>query len=410
MKYCKRCVNPENIYGGITFDEDGVCSRCRAWEEYEKDFNDTKKREAKEKAFIEILERYRDKSGNNYDMIIPVSGGKDSLYQVHLLKKVYGFNPLLVTFNHTFNTKTGIFNLTNMVEKLGVDHIRFTPNPKIISKLARLSLRKFGDICWHCHCGIFTFPLRVAVAFKIPLLICQEAPYSLLSAEGGFYTKVNPDHRRFSIRAEAEEMVNEEMGINRKDLVQWRRPPQEEIDRIGVRGINIVDFIMWDSKAITEFLIKEYDFKTKGHDRTYDCYANAECHHCSGVHDYLRYLKVGHGRATDDVGIDIRKGLMTREEGIDLVEKYDSKRPKDLDILIDRVGITEDEIIKSIDHHRDARAWEKTADGKWKEKDSVINHKSDQGIDKARISLREKDGYKRKDNPIDGETDEYVIM
>jgi len=105
MRYCTRCVNPENIYGDITFDEEGVCNRCRWWEDYEKTYAIEK--ETRERKFVEILERYRSKDGSNYDMIIPVSGGEDSLYQVHLLKRVYGFNPLLVTFNHTFNTKTG---------------------------------------------------------------------------------------------------------------------------------------------------------------------------------------------------------------------------------------------------------------------------------------------------------------
>ncbi|MCP4292706.1 MAG: N-acetyl sugar amidotransferase [bacterium] len=402
MQYCTRCVNPENIYGGITFDEEGVCNRCRGYEEYVNNFPSESERASRRQAFVDILERYRSKDGSNYDMIIPVSGGKDSLYQVHLMKKEMGFNPLLVTFNHTFNSEVGLFNLRNMVEKMGVDIIRFTPNPQLIPKLARLSMEKFGDSCWHCHCGIFTFPLRVAHQQRIPLLVSQEKYYGILSAEGGLYNKVDPQDRIFGIRAEAPEMVNEERGIYAKDLVQFQRPPQEELDEIGVRGICITDFIQWDSKEITEFLIKEYGFKTKDHDRTYDCYANAECHHCSGVHDYLRYLKVGHGRATDDVGIDIRKGLMTRQQGIDIVKEYDSRTPADLKIYLERIEMTLEDFYGIMDSKRDPDFWQKNSDGQWIPADTVMNHPGPQEAPNM--------AFEREVNRVDGPDDEHLIM
>lgn len=408
MKYCKKCVNPENVYEMNDFDENGVCGMCRNWKNYDEVFAAEQKN--KEKRFIEILERYRSKDGSNYDMIIPVSGGKDSLYQVHLLKKVYGFNPLLVTFNHTFNTKTGIYNMTNMVEKLGVDHIRFTPNPQLISKTSRLSLKKFGDICWHCHCGIFTFPLRIAVAFKIPLLISEHKYYGLLSADEENKFQPNLKDRLFAVRAEAKDMVDKELGIELKDLVQWQMPSQEEIDKVGVRGLSIAEYIKWDSKVITEFLIKEYGFKTKEHDRTYDCYANAECHHCSGTHDYLRYLKSGYGRVTDDVGIDIRKGLMTREEGIKMVEKFDGVKPKDLEIYLKRVNMTEEEFMKYMEDKREESVWFKDSDGQWQIKDSVSRHKNDQGVEKVISPLSRVDSYKRISNPLDDEIEKHIIM
>ncbi len=402
MQYCTRCLNPENIYGGITFNEKGVCNRCTGYENYTNNFPTPAQRAEKRQQFVDILERYRSKDGSNYDMIIPVSGGKDSLYQVHIMKKEMGFNPLLVTFNHTFNTKTGVYNLANMVEKLGVDLIRFTPNPQLVPKLSRLSMEKFGDSCWHCHCGIFTFPLRVAHQQRIPLLVSQEKYYGILSAEGGLYNKVDPQDRLFGIRAEAEEMINEERGIHRKDLVQFMRPPQEELDEIGVRGICITDFIQWDSKEITEFLIKEYGFKTKGHDRTYDCYANAECHHCSGVHDYMRYLKVGHGRATDDAGIDIRKGLMTREQGIEMVKMYDSRPPADMKMYLERIGMTRDEFYAIMESKRDPKFWSKDESGQWIPADSVLNHPGPQ--EEPNMT------FTRTENPVDEPDDEHLIM
>ena len=118
MRYCKRCVYPESSALELTFDEKGVCSGCRMAEEKEKiNWN------ARKEKLREILEKYRNKDGSNYDCIIPVSGGKDSHFQTYIIKEVYGLNPLLVTFNHEFNTAAGIRNLTNLVSKFGVDHI-----------------------------------------------------------------------------------------------------------------------------------------------------------------------------------------------------------------------------------------------------------------------------------------------
>ncbi|HQQ00519.1 MAG TPA: N-acetyl sugar amidotransferase, partial [bacterium] len=132
MRYCARCVYPENSRPTIIFDEYGICSGCRVHE--------SKKQidwQGREKMLREILDHYKgeaQRTGNLYDCIIPVSGGKDSHYQVYLVKEVYGLNPLLVTYNHTFNTQLGIRNLINMVKEFGCDLIRFTANPDSVRK------------------------------------------------------------------------------------------------------------------------------------------------------------------------------------------------------------------------------------------------------------------------------------
>ena len=127
MEYCARCCYPKNAKPTIIFDDEGVCSGCRYHESREKiDWNE------RQKMLKEILKEHKAKAkeaGNPYDCIIPVSGGKDSHFQTHLMRKVFGLNPLLVTYNHAFNTQLGIRNLNNLVTKLGVDLIRFTDNP-----------------------------------------------------------------------------------------------------------------------------------------------------------------------------------------------------------------------------------------------------------------------------------------
>ena len=117
MKYCKRCCYPENTKPMIIFGEDGVCSGCKAFEErMSVDINWNEKSDE----LKEMLNDYKKQAEKNdapYDCIIPVSGGKDSHYQTYLVTQVYKLKPLLVTYNHSYNTVVGTRNLNNLIEQ-----------------------------------------------------------------------------------------------------------------------------------------------------------------------------------------------------------------------------------------------------------------------------------------------------
>ena len=130
MRYCKICLYPENHPLNITFDENGICSGCRVHEE--KDILDWNERSVKLKS---ILENYKNKSGNNYDCIIPVSGARDSYFIVHTIKNVYGLNPLLVTYNKHYNTALGVRNLANLRIMFDCDIMTLTVNPESVKKI-----------------------------------------------------------------------------------------------------------------------------------------------------------------------------------------------------------------------------------------------------------------------------------
>src|SRR3989338_3423455 len=166
MRYCTRCLYPENHPLGITFDDGGVCSGCRIHEE--KDSLNWKDRG---KLLKDIFDSFKNKSGKNYDCIIPVSGGRDSYFIVHTVKKVYGMTPLLVTYNKHYNTEIGIRNLSYLRTLFGCDLITMTVSPDIVKKITRASLLKMGSIYWHCLAGQTVFPVQAAVRFKIPLIV-----------------------------------------------------------------------------------------------------------------------------------------------------------------------------------------------------------------------------------------------
>ena len=161
LSYCSRCCMPEtNEFQN--FDEFGICNACRSSEQKMKIDWD-----ARQKILKQLLDETKKKSGNNYDCVVPISGGKDSSFQLHILVKVYKLTPLAVTFIHNWWTKTGKFNLENILEKLNVDHMMYTPNRGLINKLAKKSLKMIGDSCWHCHAGVWSYPFHVATKFNI---------------------------------------------------------------------------------------------------------------------------------------------------------------------------------------------------------------------------------------------------
>src|SRR6266404_2061305 len=142
LRYCARCCLPETTEG-IQFDEMGICLACVSQEE--KMRINWQVREAK---LRKILDEAKANAGANYDCIVPISGGKDSAYQLHILVNVYKMTPLAVTFSHNWFTETGKYNLANILEKLEVDHMMFTPKRGLVNKLAKQSLKLIGDACW----------------------------------------------------------------------------------------------------------------------------------------------------------------------------------------------------------------------------------------------------------------------
>jgi len=392
MRYCARCLYPENAKPYIIFDDEGICSGCRVAEAYDR--VDWAEREL---MLADILGRAKADARQkkaHYDCIIPVSGGKDSHFQAHIVKIKYGLNPLFVTYNHLFNAPLGLRNLENLFAKFNCDLVRFSSSPEVARKISRYMLKRVGDMTWHYHAGILSWPIQAAVKFKIPLVIWAENNFSNLV--GTF----NPqDMVEFSRKArkdlglrgvEADELINDESGLTWQDISPFLYPSDEEIEGVGVRGIYLSNFVCWNEHEQAIAMHRLYDFQpTKSpRERTFNRYAKLDDIHSNGIHDYLKYLKFGYGRATDDASTLIRAKLMTREEGIGMVERHDHVRPSDLDGWLSFVDMTEGEFMRLVDPQRDPSIWQRDATGEWRATDSVANHRTGAQIDKARLPLR----------------------
>lgn len=389
MKYCARCLYPENARPTIIFDEEGVCSGCRYHESRSKLEIDWDERLRLLEQILDEAKQIARRRGNSHDCIVPVSGGKDSHYQVWLLKKKYGMNPLLVTFNHAFNTPAGNRNLYNLVEKSGCDFVRYTAGLDSVRRISRHMLQTVGDLTWHYHAGIRTYPFQVAVERNIPLIVWGEHGFAELTGvvsledfvEFTRWTRKEHDMRGY----EPHDLIGKG-GITQQDIAPYIYPSDEDIARVEVRGIYLSNFVYWNAKRQAEVMIKEWDFAPIAYERerTFNLHGKIE-DHANDVHDYLKYLKFGYGRATDDASMEIRHGRMTREEGMEMVRRYDSREPSTLNSYCDFLGITKEEFYQWIDPMRDLKFWQKNREGEWTPSDAVFNHAVGEAEERARV-------------------------
>jgi N-acetyl sugar amidotransferase len=361
MRYCARCLYPENAKPTIIFDDEGVCSGCRYHESRQKLEVNWDERLGMLEKILEEARHMAKARGNSHDCIVPVSGGKDSHFQVWLLKKKYGMNPLLVTFNHIYNSPAGLRNLSNLVERSGCDLIRYTAGVDAVRRISRHMLETVGDLTWHYHAGIRTLPFQIAVKYNIPLIVWGEHGFAELTGivsledfvEFTRWTRKEHDMRGY----EPHDLVGKG-GIVVGDIAPYVYPSDEEIERTEVRGIYLSNFVDWNAKAHAELMIKEWDFAPVAYERerTFNLYAKIE-DHANDVHDFLKYLKFGYGRATDDASMEIRHGRMTREEGIEMVKRYDAREPSTLGHYCDFLGISVQRFYDLVAPMRERALW-----------------------------------------------------
>ncbi len=362
MKRCQRCHLPET-YETIEFDGEGICNVCRSAEHKQTiDWGERKK------LLDALVAKYRGKG--DYDCIVPFSGGKDSTFQLYYLMTEYKLKPLIVRFNHGFMRSTIQQNNERTYKKLGVDVLEFTPNWKIVKRVMLEAFRRKTDFCWHCHSGIYTYPLRIALKFNIPLVFWGEPLaelshyYSYLKDEIEYEdeTKFNMA-RNLGITAEDMfGMINSpEDPVDRRDLIPYTYPPLKELKRIQYCSVCLGSFIPWDYTKNTEIIKKELGWQPdelegvpseiNGHGEKIECFMQ-------GARDYIKYMKRGYSRITQISAFHIRAGRMQPEDALPFIEQ-EGERPPSLDVLLGYLGLSEaefNEIVKATEvhpHHHD---------------------------------------------------------
>jgi N-acetyl sugar amidotransferase len=378
VQYCTRCVYPAVAATPLTFDANGVCSSCRV-----ADQKKTIDWAERWDLLKELVDEYRtDAHANpNYDIVVPVSGGKDSTYQTHVAVKELGLKPLLVTYHGNNFLPEGTYNLERLREIFDADHIVVRPSVDVLVKMNRIGFTLQGDMNWHAHCGIFTVPFQVAVRYKVPIVMWGEHGFLDL---GGMYSlhdfveftkKFRLEHALrgydwYDFTDEGLEKLGRpelKEGLTAKDLLWAQFPSDDELADVGVRGIYLGNYVNWEANDHSKLVMERYGWRPaqQPFERTYRTMSNLDDMHENGVHDYLKFVKFGYGRGSDHACKDIRAGIMTRDEGIEMVRTYDHVKPRrDLARWLEYVGMTEDEFDRVCDTFRDRRVW-RIEDGQW---------------------------------------------
>ena len=387
MKYCARCLYPEDHPLNLVFDEDGVCSGCRVHEE--KDALDWGERERRLES---ILARYRGMALGGHDCVVPVSGARDSYLIVDLLVRKFGMTPMLVSYNRHYNSLRGIRNLAYLRTHFDGDYMQSVVAPQRVKAITRETIHRMGSIYWHVLAGQTAFPVQIAVRFKIPLVIWgahqgvdQVGMFSHLD-EVEMTRKYRCDHDLMGV--EAEDLVGGVEGLTESDMVPYLYPHDRELSRVGVRGIYLNNYVRWDTKHQHEAMLVRYQYETAHQCRTFDTCNDVDCLHHSGLHDWIKVIKCGFGRVSDHASREIRLRRMTREQGTAMVEHYQSVAPDDKQTFLEWVGLGESEFDAEIERFRNQAFWERGVSG-WRLR-SGPGHKPEAArIEAARLVPKE---------------------
>jgi N-acetyl sugar amidotransferase len=341
---CTRCGLPET-YETIEFDAQGVCNVCRQ-QEFKKERVDWATRETE---FAALVEGYRGK--HDYDCLVPFSGGKDSTFTLFHLVTKYKVKPLVVQFNHGFMRPTLLRNNERTFKKLGVDVMTFTPNWRVVRRVMLEALIRKGDFCWHCHTGIFAYPMQLAVKLNVPFIIWGE-PSSEYTAYYDYRDDAveEVDETRFNrfinLGITAEDMagmIRGDFDLDARDLAPFTYPSLRDLKRLRVRSVCLGSFIPWDAKAQSALIQKELGWEgdqVEGMPWELYPYEKIECY-MQGVRDYIKFLKRGYSRVSQMTALDLRNGRLEKNDADAIVGKYEGQKPPSLALFLDYLGISE---------------------------------------------------------------------
>ena len=354
---------------GLKFDNNGVCYACLHFEKQNE--TDWKTRWSE---LEKLCEKYRGCNGDGYDCAIAVSGGKDSHFQVYVLKEKLGMNPLLLSVTNIEWTETGWKNFNNISDAFGCDIISFHPNVKVARKIFKKSFEQLGSPTWYQDYLIYSFPVKMCMKLGIKLLVYGE---DINYTYGGEYDEETPSAMLQPLNDVSKPVWDEWFEndeISQKNLESIKQPTVEECETFGLEPIYLSYFVPWNSVHNYE-VAKRFGFRHLGHEYAregsldnYDQIDNL----AYLLNPYLKYLKYGHSIATDNASRWIRYGIKNREEMIPLVEETDKKLDQGIiDSFCDFIKISHKEFWSIMDQWYNRDLFEQDSDGVWHPKFQV---------------------------------------
>jgi N-acetyl sugar amidotransferase len=369
MRYCKRCVMPDTK-PGLVIDHEGICSACRSIDN--KHLIDW---DARATRLRSLCDQIRGSNGNGYECIVPVSGGKDSVYQAYMMSKVYGLKVLCVNVSAHLQTYEGIQNLNSMISNLGVDLIKINVRPSNQQKIRRFSFFELGEPNYAEHIVVFSAVARASLFYGAPLVVWGE---DIAMEFGGNVSDSVKDE------GSAEDLINNDLFSNRdfsefvKDRIDenglffYNHPDIEALKAKKIRSIYLGFYHWWDGYKNYETASK-YGFMSRrggplsGNVLDYDNIDEKLCE----FNIWFKFLKFGFWRPTDQTCYQIWNGRMSREEAVEHIRSKQYEFPHEyLKEFLEYHQITELEFRECVERFRNHSIWHKV-DGQWRLKNEI---------------------------------------
>ena len=386
--FCKRCVisnqRPNSTVefknvkdeekATINFDEDEICDACR--------YQDSKASnidwEKREDVLKNLCDLHRNNNGD-YDVIVPGSGGKDSAYASHVLKYKYGMNPLTVTWAPHKYTEIGWKNFENWIHEGGLDNILFTPNGKLHRYLTKEAFTNLLHPFQPFIVGQRIIGPMMAAKFNVKLVFYGENQAEYGNNVDENYTPTM-DKKFFSVDDPMDIMLGgksirdiiSETDFKLNDFKPYIPPKAEYLESKGVEVHYLGYYLPWDPQECYYYATENTGFQSNSErtEGTYSKYSSID-DKIDMFHYLTTLVKFGIGRATYDAAQEIRNNKITREEGVQLVRKFDQEFPnKYFKDFLEYISLSESEFHNILDKFRSPHLWEKI-DGEWVLKHAV---------------------------------------
>ena len=368
MRWCAKCVLPDTRPNLLILD-DGVCNACHGHKvKQDIDWG------SRGRDFELIVEESRCRSNGPYDCLVPVSGGKDSTWQVIKCLEA-GLRILAVTWKSPARTPIGQTNLSNLIS-LGVDHIDFSVSQAVEKKFILRTLIEAGSPAIPMHLAIFNLPLIFAVQFGIPLVVWGENSAAEYGSPDNTDTGMSLDAkwlRRYGVSAgtSGKDWISNE--LSQRDLFPYTTPGQMTLENAGIKSVFLGHYFEWDPTT-TKSIAESYGFQSSSDPKTgFYNFADIDDDFIA-VHHWLKWYKFGFTRVFDNLSLEIRNGRLTRPEAVAILRDHGEGRPdEDILKLCDFLGISLQRFWVISDSFRNPAIWDRTTRGTWMMKDFIVS-------------------------------------
>lgn len=346
---CKRCVL-NSSFPGISFDQNGVCSVCRGYgEKYVLNKNEQKNEPIEQQKILEQLCQDAKRKNRQFDVLVPLSGGKDSMYVLYLAVRKLGLRPLAFTLDNSYLTQHARDNIDRACRILGVEHIYYCMDPHLMQQMFHFFMKKTGYFCAICMRAINMATERVAEMYDIPLVFGGSAakvelptsPEMFQSGEIHFVRNVfkNEQLTSDSLRLLYQGSLKRRLGYR---LFWWGSQRRLRI----CAWINLPSYMEWNYEKMFHTITEELGWQSPS--------GKAEEHidcaiHKASVYIHDRRWKGSEIKRLTFAGL-IMAGQMTRDEALKQLEELQPACNKeDLAVFLNDMHMTKEEFDAYID-------------------------------------------------------------